>query len=299
MIQNGILWCVNASIDLNHLRAFVAVHTLGSFSAAAERLGVPRSTVSRSVAALEAALGARLLHRTTRKVSTSSAGLALYDSVGQSLGTLESSLAELPGQSEVPTGTLRVTTTGDLGVAVLAEATARYLHRYPGTRVEANLSTSVVDLVRDGFDLALRVTGGRLRGSSLVVQRVGSYALCLYASPSYLARRREPRTTSELLEHEFVGLRPALVGLKGVVSRVDSNDFFFYRELLVTGAGIGLLPSFFAASAVASGALVRVLPRWVAPSGSVHIVQPSRRHQPRKVTAFRELLLETLRHRPL
>lgn len=299
MSKNGTLCCVPATIDLNHVRVFVTVRATGSFAAAAEKLGVPRSTVSRAVASLETALGARLFHRTTRKVSMSTAGLAFYDSVGPSMGMLEASLAELPQQAEVPIGTLRVTTTADLGVAVLGEATARYLSRYPGTRVEAILSTGVVDLVEEGFDLALRVSSQQLQGDSLVAQRVGSYSLCLYASPIYLARRREPRTLGELSEHEFVGLSPARFGIKGVTSRVESNDFFYYRALLEAGAGIGLLPSFLASSAIASGALARVLPRWTAAPGSVHIVQPSRKHQPRKVTAFREVLLELLRQRSL
>jgi DNA-binding transcriptional LysR family regulator len=297
--ESGILCRVDAPVDLNHLRVFVAVHTTGSFAAAAEKLCVTRSTVSRSIAALEAAVGARLFHRTTRKVSTSSAGLALYDSVGRSIGALESSLARLPVESAAVTGTLRVTTTTDLGVALLGEVTARYLARYPGTRVEANLCNEVLDLVREGLDLAIRISRDRLVGGSLVAQRVGSFSLRLYASPIYLARRRAPRAPEELREHEYVGLPPARYGLTQVESRVHSNDFFFYRELLRAGAGIGLLPPFLASSDVLSGVLTPLLPQWTSPAESVYVVQPSRENQPRKVAAFRELLVETLRQRPL
>jgi DNA-binding transcriptional LysR family regulator len=295
----GILCCVDAPVDLNHLRVFVAVHMTGSFAAAAGKLAVSRSTVSRSIAALEAALGARLFHRTTRKVSTSTAGLALYDSVGRSIGALESSLAGMPVESADVTGTLRVTTTTDLGVALLGEVTARYLARHPGTRVEAKLCNEVLDLVQDGLDLAIRVSRDRLAGSSLVAQRVGSFSLRLYASPIYLARRRAPRTLEELREHEYVGLQPARYGLTQLESRVHSNDFFFYRELLRAGAGIGLLPPFLASSDVLSGVLTPLLPQWTSPPESVYVVQPSRENQPRKVSAFRELLVETLRQHPL
>ncbi len=290
---------MGAPIDLNQLRAFVAVHTTGSFAAAAAKLGVPRSTVSRAVSSLESAIGARLFHRTTRKVSTTTAGMALYDSVASPLGALQATLAELPRQAEVPTGTLRVTTTADLGATVVAEVTARYVKRYPNTRVEVDLRTDIVDLVGEGFDLALRVTTKRFRDSSLLIQRVGSYALRLYASPVYLARRGEPRTVSDLSEHAFVGLDPKLLKLTGIESLVDSGDFFFCRELLRAGTGIGALPPFMAAPEIAAGELVHVLPRWTAPTGTVYIVQPSRKHLPAKSRAFRDLLIELFQERTL
>ncbi len=290
---------MNASIDLNQLRVFVAVHETGSFAAAAAKLGIPRSTVSRSVSGLESVIGARLFHRTTRKVSTTTAGLALYDSVAAPLSALQASLAELPRHAEVPTGTLRVTTTADLGATVVAEVTARYVKRYPSARVEVDLRTDIVDLVGEGFDLALRVTTKRFRDSSLLVQRVGSYALRLYASPVYLARRGEPRTISDLGNHSFVGLDPNQLKLAGIESRVDSSDFFFCRELLRAGTGIGALPPFLAAAEIAAGELVQVLPRWAAPTGTVYIVQPSRKHLPAKSRAFRDLLVELFQERTL
>lgn len=144
------------TIDLNLIRAFVAVHEAGSFSGAAARLGVPRSTVSRAVASLEGSLGVRLFHRTTRKVSTSTAGLELYERSAAPLGALEASLADLPEREEVPSGTLRVTTIADLGAAVVAEAVARFTARYPSVQVAVYLGSEMVDLVRGGFDLAMR-----------------------------------------------------------------------------------------------------------------------------------------------
>jgi DNA-binding transcriptional LysR family regulator len=291
------------SIDLNLVRAFVAVHDAGSFSAAAARLGVPRSTVSRAVAALESSLGVRLFHRTTRKVATSTAGRALYDRSAPVLLALEASLADLPEREELPSGTLRVTTTADLGAAVLAEAAARFTARYPAVQVEVHLSGVPVDLVRGGFDLALRVWRGRLRDSTLVAQRAGSIALRLYAAPGYLARRGSPRTAAELSAHDWVGYR----GKSGAVvgpgkraqprPRITCDDMFFVREALKAGAGIGLLPSFLGDVEVAGGMLVRVVPSWATRSGAVYLVQPSRKHQPRKVTAFRELVSELLRQR--
>lgn len=302
------LWCTMATIDLNLLRAFVTVYETGSFSSAADRLGVPRSTVSRAVAALEESLGIVLFHRTTRKVSASTAGVALYDRVVPSLAALEASLMDLPERKDAPSGLLRVTSTADLGTMVLAEAVTRFTARYPGTQVEVHLTSKIVDLVRDGFDLALRVSGSSLRDSALVARKVGTLEIRLYASPAYLARRGAPRSLEELKNHDWVGFQgapPALLtgaGSKAAVDavpRVTANDMFFVREVLKTGAGVGALPSFMADAEVAAGTLARVMPHWLARTGTVYLVHPGRKHLPRKLTAFRELLTEMLRQRPL
>lgn len=297
-----------ATIDLNLVRAFAAVRDTGSFSAAAERLGVPRSTISRAIASLEGAVGARLFHRTTRKVSTSTAGAALYDRVAPALLALEGSLADLPEREELPTGTLRVTSTVDLGGAVLAEAAARYTARYPGTRLDVHLGNKVVDLVHGGFDLALRVSSRPLKDSSLVALKVGQLRMQLYAAPAYLLRKGTPRTPQELGAHEWViyrGDQQSLLGsqLSRLVGdarqRIIGDDMSFIREALKAGGGIGALPSFIADAEVTAGTLVRVLPRWQGQSSTVYVVQSSRRNTPPKVTAFRELVAEILRQRPL
>jgi len=304
------------TIDLNLVRAFVAVHETGSFSGAATRLEMPRSTVSRAISSLEASLGVRLFHRTTRQVSTTSAGVALYQRLAPSLSTLESSLAELPEREEEPSGTLRVTSTVDLGTTVLAEAVARYTARYRSARVEVYLSNSVVNLVRDGFDLALRISVRRMRDSTMVVRRVGSITLQLYASPSYLVRRGTPRIPGDLLEHDLVSYRGAMYlqvtgdgelqlresPPKGRINsepRVLCDDMFFVREALKSGAGFGAIPSFLGDAEVANGTLVRVMPRWAAHTSRVYLVHAGHKHLPPKLTAFRDIVVELLRQRPL
>lgn len=296
-----------APIDLNRLHAFVAVHAGGSFSAAAAQLGVPRSTVSRAVAALEATLDVRLFARTTRQVRTTAAGLQLYDRVAPSLSSLETSLRDLPRQEESPTGVLRITTTADLGTVVLAEAVSRYTARYPGTQVELHFTPELVDLVKDGFDLALRLLSRPPRSSTLVARKVGTLVVQLYAAPAYLARRRPPRRPAELRDYDWVSFAgPRSMAelirhrdLRAIKARITCRDPFFAREVLRTGGGVGALPTFLAEADVAAGALVRVLPRWLVRTGTIQLVQPSRQHVPRKVTAFRELLLEMLRQRPI
>ncbi|MDP2313374.1 MAG: LysR family transcriptional regulator [Pseudomonadota bacterium] len=297
------------TIDLNLLRAFAAVHETGSFSQAATRLGGPRSTVSRSIAQLEESLGVALFVRTTRAVTTTAAGRTLYDRMSPALAALVASLEDLPERAEAPSGTLRITSTADLGTVVLAEAVARYTARYPGTRVDLHLTTAVVDLARDGFDLALRVSpSGVLPTSSLIARPVGRIVFQLYASPHYLARRGTPRSPEEMAGHDlvtFLGAPPLRLSA-GTTSltvadtpRVSCDDTVCARELLRLGAGIGALPSFLADDDVATGALTRVMPRWVAVTGRVFLVHPVRKHVPARVTAFRDLLGELLRQRPL
>ena len=289
---------MTAPIDLNQLRAFALVHETGGFSIAAERLRVPRSTVSRAVAQLERATGLLLFHRTTRRVTATPAGRALFERVRPSLATLEHSLSDLPEAQRAPAGTLRVTASADLGATVLAEAVARYTTRYPETRVEVQLTGTVVDLVKDGFDVALRFARGALRDSSLVARRIGTIAFRWYASPAYLLRRGTPRALAELSEHDIVAIAGDDHQLPRA-PRITADDKFFVRAALRAGAGVGLLPSYLGEDDVATGQLARILPGVEKVAGTVHIVLPSKRHVPSTVTAFRDLLIQMLEQRPL
>jgi DNA-binding transcriptional LysR family regulator len=291
------------TIDLNQLGVFVAVAETAGFSSAARRLGVPKSSVSRSIARLEAALGVQLIHRTTRRVALSSAGAALFQRISPLLGSLRDSLAELPELGAEPSGTLRVTAPVDFGAAVLGDVVARFAARHPDVRVELRLTNEFLDLVSEGVDLAVRIATKRLRDSSLYARAVGAVRSQLVAAPAYLAARAVPRTPAELAGHEWVLFRgPALLRLEGPSAvhevpargRVVCDDLSFVRALARAGAGIAALPSYLADGDVAAGRLVRLLPRWSLPGGTVWLVSPSKRHVPRKVAAFRELLLEQL-----
>ena len=288
-----------APIDLNHVRALLDVHQTGSFSLAARKAGVPRSTVSRAVAALERSLGVRLFYRTTRRVSTTAAGQALVDRVAAPIATLDASLEELPERADEPSGVLRVTSTVDMGAALLSEAVIRFTARYPKVEVELHLANALVDLVGRGFDLAVRVLARPGRDSSLVARKAGALAIGLYASPAYLVRRGTPRRREDLLEHEgirFLGARGLPVAKN---ARIVCDDMLVSREILRAGAGIGVLPSFLAEGDLAAGTLVRVLPQWDFRTGNVYIVVPGRVHVAPKVKAFRQLLFEMLQQRPL
>ncbi len=289
-------------MDLNLLSIFEAVARTSSFSAAARELRLPKSSVSRGVARLESELGVQLLLRTTRQVSITSAGTALYDRTAPLLRSMNAALGELPEQQEEPTGTLRVTAPVDLGVSLLAQVVTRYTARFPKVSVDLHLTGRVVDLVAERFDVALRV-GAKLEDSSLVVRRVTPIALRIFASPLYLARRGTPRGEPDLAAHDWVVFRSGpqklrlatAGGAPGSQARIECDDLLFLRDAVRAGAGLGLLPEFLAEPEVLAGSLVRVLPRYERQAGYLHLVTPAAKHVPHKVAAFRDLVVELLR----
>src|SRR5512143_1872669 len=254
-------------MDLNLLSVFEAVARTSSFSSAARELGVPKSSASRGIARLEEELAVQLLFRTTRHVSLTAAGSALYDRLTPLLRSLKAALGELPEREEMPSGRLRVTAPVDLGVLFLAEVVTRYTARYPAVSVDLSLTGRVVDLVAEGFDVALRV-GARLQDSSLVARRAAPIVVRLYASPLYLARRGTPRTEEDLEAHDWIQFRGGPQHLRvsgpprkgGRPPRMVCDDVLFVRDAVRAGAGVGLLPTFVAEPDVLAGALVRVLP---------------------------------------
>lgn len=292
-------------MDLNRLRAFAALYETGSFTTAARRLGVPRSTVSRAIAALEEDLGEELVHRTTRVVTMSEEGKELYDRIAPALAAVEAAVADRPDRQDEPAGSLRVTATQDVSATLLAEAAVRFTLRYPRTQVEIIATVRPLDLVRDGIDLALRIVTARMPDSSLIVRKLGTFTWQMYAAPSYLARHGTPRTPRELADHVWVGFK-GVTPLPNAAARVRfdegrlvSDDVFVARELLRKGGGIGGLPGFVAADDLQAGTLVAVLPKVTLIGARLYLVQPARKHVPSRVTAFKALILELLRQRPL
>lgn len=295
-------------MDLNHLAAFVAVARAGSFTAAAAALGQPKSTVSRSVAALEAALGQRLVLRTTRSVGLSTAGAALLDRVAGPISALRAAADELPGADGEPAGLLRLTTTADFAEAFLSGLVARYLARYPAVRVELRLTERVVDLNAEGVDLAIRFLMGPaapMGDAGLVARRVGESRVGLFAAPAWVARRGAPRQLSDLraddlVLHRAVAERRPLFGAAGDLPRdapprVLVDEMSFVRGALAQGVGVGPLPTFLAAPEVEAGRLVPVLPKLSSPAGAVVLLMPGGRQPLPKVRAFVDLFVGSFR----
>jgi DNA-binding transcriptional LysR family regulator len=292
-------------MDLNRVAAFVRVVLDGSFTSAAQTLGLPKSSISRSVAQLEQDLGIRLLHRTTRQLHLTDAGAAFYERVSRALGDIDEARTAASDTQREPSGAVRVTAPVDLGLWVLAPMVARFVRKHPKIRVEVALTGRVVDLMAEGFDLAVRA--GPLRDSSLIARRIGELQSAPYASPKYLARRGAPASVADLAEHDCVlfrstsgkatwelsneGGQAASVVVSG---NVATDDLSFVRRAVLAGAGIGLLPSFLCGRAELAGRLVRVLPAWVLNGAVLHLAYPSARFVPQRVVLVREHFLREL-----
>ncbi len=289
-------------MDLNRVAVFVRVVEEHGFTAAARALSLPKSSVSRSVALLEAELGVRLLQRSTRRVSLTEAGAAFYERAARGLAGVGEAAAAVADMQGALRGPIRVTAPVDAGERLLAPAVARFVRRHPRVHVELVLTGRVVDLVEEGFDLALRAGG--LRDGSLVARKVGESEGGVFASPRYLTKRGTPARVEDLARHRCVLFRPtrgratwALRGPGGeerveVGGPLGVDDLSFVRRALLDGVGVGLLPSFMCARDVERGRLVRVLPEYRAFGAPIHLVYPSGRYVPRRVVAFRDFLLD-------
>jgi DNA-binding transcriptional LysR family regulator len=293
-------------MDLNRVAAFARVVHDGSFTAAAKALGVPKSSVSRSVAQLEQDLGARLLHRTTRKLHLTEAGSAFYERVARALSDIDEATSVASDAQAQPRGLVRVTAPMDIGVWALAPIVARFVREQPTIQIEVSLSNRHVDLVGDGFDLAVRA--GPIRDQSLVARRVGTIEVGFYASSSWVKRNGKPETPVELARVDNIVFRPvngrttyALVTGDGrkeevtVTGSVLADDLSFVKKAALAGAGVGLIPEFLCAREWLSGKLVRVLPEWSLGSGAeLSIVYPSARFLPQRIAVVRDFLVAEL-----
>jgi DNA-binding transcriptional LysR family regulator len=291
-------------VDLNLVAVFLRVVELQSFTAAAESLGLPKSSVSRSVSRLEESLGVQLLRRTTRAVSLTEAGTTYVREASAALAALEDAHAALSQLDRRPQGPVRITAPSDLGTLVLAEIGTRFVRRNPGITLEFLLTSRVVNLVDEGVDLAVRA--GPLRDSSLRARRVKGLEAKLVAAPSYLGDHPAPSSVTELGQHDCVLFRPrrgrsewALVGPDGperveVRGPVGADDFTFVREAALAGAGIALVPTLLCEPDVARGRLVRILPAHGTAPSPLHVVWPAARHVPQRVQLVRDWLVSSL-----
>lgn len=288
---------METQVDLQLLAVFSAVAEHSSFSKAAAKLGVAKGTVSRSIAQLEAILGVELLHRTTHHVALSTAGAALYERTRAHLGALRSAVVDLPEREEAPSGLLRMTAPPDFGAIVLPPVIAAFSRRFPNVRFDVRLSGQQLDLVKDGYDLGIRVATGPLKDSTLTARRIGKGSAAFYAAPSYVARRGRPKQLGDP-RHTWVLHRAVTRIFKTAPESVQFfvDDFLLARDLLREGVGVGILPPFVARSYVREGFLEEVPVVGAAPmGGELVMLYPSSGQTPKKVTAFRDFLVEALR----
>jgi DNA-binding transcriptional LysR family regulator len=292
------------TVDLNRIAAFVRVVEAGSFTAAARVLGVPVSSVSRAVSNLETELGARLLHRTTRKLNLTDGGQHFFQRMQTVIAEAEEATQAVTGFAADPRGVVRITVAPGLGGRHLPGIVGRILGRYPGVVIELKVTNRVLDLIGEGIDLAIR--GGMLTDSSLVARKVAVSELAVFASPAYLERRGRPRRPADLARHDCLsyggrdGKLPwRLTGPNGeqtvtVSGPIVCDDMIFLREAAIAGLGLAMIPAEVTTDAVEAGQLVRVLPRHSFASGGIYLVWPSQKLVPARVVAVRERLIEEL-----
>ena len=285
-------------IDLNELLVFAKVAEKQSFTEAARDLGLPKATVSRKVRDLEERLGTRLLARTTRRVAPTEAGQILQDYCNRIAQEVEDAEAAVSRMQSAPRGNLRVSAPYTLGLAWLAPISAEFLALHPGIRLNLELSNSRVDLVGQGYDLAIRV--GALDDSSHASRPLGRIVQRLYASPDYLDAHGRPSRPEELSEYDTLSLAlnvrsdRVMWSLSKKTEQVQvavrplmvSNDPATLKAPLVAGRGIGLMGESFCADEVKQGLLEVVLPGWTGPVSPVSAIFPSRTGLPPKTRAF-------------
>lgn len=292
-----------ARVDLNEIVVFAKVVETRSFTAAAQQLGLPKSTVSRKVSQLEERLAARLLQRTTRKLSLTEIGQAYYERCQRIVSDIAAAEQLVGDMQTTPRGLLKVTAPVDLGAFRLGELTAGFLSGHADIHIHLDLSDRIVDLVEDGFELAIRF--GPLPESTLIARRLATAAMGLYASPAYLAARGTPQHPDDLGEHDLLSFLPSprmhtwtLTGPDGPVeltpsARLTSNNLLAIYEATRAGAGIALIPDFVLRCARSAG-LVEVLPGWHSPTIEVFGVYPSGKNLAPKVRAYLDYLSEHL-----
>ncbi|WP_296805601.1 LysR substrate-binding domain-containing protein [Thiocapsa sp.] len=286
----------------NDLLIFAHVAEAGSFSRAAERIGLPKSTVSRRISVLEDRLGERLMLRTTRRLTLTELGEHLLTHARQVADEVEAVRVLAEHRQTRPTGRLRVSMPGDFATLLLSEMLADYIARHPAVTLQLDLSPRRVDLLGEGFDIAVR-TGALPNDALLAARRLALFPIGLYAAPRYLAEQGDPAIPEDLLRHRALGL----VGRDGETApwtltagtahweglpegRTAANSPDILTRLAGAGAGIAAVPDCYAAHDLAQGRLRRVLPAWSLPAQTAWAVFPGRRLMPAKTRTFIDML---------
>ncbi len=293
--------------DLNDLYYFAMVVEHGGFAAAERALGIPKSRLSRRIAQLEIDLDVRLLQRSTRRFAVTDIGQSVYRHAQSMLSEAQAAREVVDRLSAEPRGVIKLSTPVALAQQQLARLLPDFLCKFPQVRVQLHVSNRRVDVINEGFDIALRVRSQLNDDGSLVLRSFGQIQELLVASPDYLKQSGRPQSPFELGTHTTLSMneddsrqRWDLQDAQGHVQRVElqprlsGHDFPLLKELAIAGMGIALLPETICADAVRAGALEVVLPEWRLPQGLCHAVFPSRRGLLPAVRVFIDYLAEHL-----
>ncbi|MCK1709162.1 MULTISPECIES: LysR family transcriptional regulator [unclassified Bradyrhizobium] len=290
------------SINLNRLAYFAAVVDAGSFTRAADRLGITKTVVSQQVARLERELKTGLLVRTTRRVEPTEAGRLLHARCVMILHEAEAAVAELAQTNAEPIGLLRIAAPNDYGSYRLAPLAAAFSKRFPACRVDLMLADTKIDLIANQIDLSIRV--GWLEDSNLQAKRIGSFRQLLVAAPG-LVKKGAVARPEDLASLPFVANAALREPLEWQFAKTDFerqtvrmnqtltiNTTPAVLAATIAGAGLSVLPDFLVLNDIKAGRLIHILPGWTLPAGGIHAVYPASRFRPPKVTAFVAMLME-------
>ncbi|MFP3368394.1 MULTISPECIES: LysR family transcriptional regulator [unclassified Pseudomonas] len=285
------------------MRIFAQVLEAGSFTAAADRLGMSKQSVSRRLMQLEERLGVRLLNRSTRRLDATPLGQHYYQSALRLLGEVQQVEHDISGQAQALRGTLRLSAPLSFAMSHLGCLLTEFLQLHPQVDVEVDLSDRAVDLIGEGYDLALRI--GALEDSSLIARRIASVERVYCASPAYLQARGVPLTPEDLAGHDCLpyghsrqvqwqfrqGGKAQAIQVTG---RMRANNGELLRDAAIAGMGVTYLPTFIVGQALADGRLVNVLEEWTPPALQLSAVYPQHRQVARPVQGFVSFLRERL-----
>jgi DNA-binding transcriptional LysR family regulator len=303
--RNPIYGTILVHLDL--LSSFIDIAEAGSLAKASSRTGVPTSTLSRNLARLEAELGLRLVQRSTRALTLSEDGRQLYQRTAAQVQLLKEELQLAAHATAEPRGLLRLTAPSSFGRVVLAPLIAEFMARYPSIEVEALLVDRRVNLIEEGVDLAFRM--GALADSALIARTVGTVERVLCASPGYLDAHGRPQQPSDLRQHRFLALTRELQTFDLESATGPKQHVSLHASLvcapadallpsLLAGVGIAWVPGFHVYQPLQAGLLERVLPDWHLPPSTIHMVYPSARSTPRKLSAFMDFVAQALAQDP-
>jgi len=293
--------------NINAMVIFAKVVQAGGFTAAGNALGLPKSNISRHVSKLESELNVRLLERSTRRIHLTEIGEIYFRHCQRVIEEVEHAELSVNQMLEGPRGLLRISASVTSGQQLLSPVLSEYLLQYPEVQLQLELSNRRIDLIEEGFDLAIRI--GPLADSRLVSRYLGKSRLYLYASKQYTERMGEPVVPHELIDHRLLlmnemGLNDTLLllGPQGVEKLVVSpyctvNDFHTLHQLTRDGVGIAVLPHYMCNEEIRKKRLLRVLPGWEVPPIDFHALYPSHRGATPKLYAFLDFLVEKLGRR--
>lgn len=292
-------------IDLNRLNIFKELVVSGSFTQAAKKLHQPKSRISRQLAALEKELGFSLIYRTTRQFQLTHQGKHFFQKISPLIEQMTYTLDSFSEDSQSLTGKIRMTLPEDLGVELMGEISFEFLQLHPLIHLEIHPENRIIDIVKEGFDLAVRM--GTLKDSSLIQKKLCEIKLVTVASPKLFEKLPLPTKMNHLEDLPFLGFTSLMNKSNQVIftstsgskklalkPHFSSNNFFCLRALCIRGQGFSIIPKFLAKSFIEKGELQVLFPEWEVEGSKAHIVYPQQKEQPLRIKKFIDFLQEKI-----